>query len=183
MNKETPPPAVTPDSAFAVIGGADQAGLRLYNERLILSLVRRFGQLSKVEVARLTGLSVQSTTAIMNRLHGEGLLRREAPLRGSVGQPTIPMSLEPNGAFSIGLKIGRRSCALVLVDFCGRVRRRIAAAFAYPTPEAVLAFVAAELPALLGDLTLAERGRIAGVGVATPFELWKWAEEIGAPPG
>ena len=27
--------------------GADQTGVRLYNERLILSLVRRFGQLSK----------------------------------------------------------------------------------------------------------------------------------------
>ncbi len=46
--------------------GADQAGVRLYNERLLLSLVRRFGPLSKIEVARLTGLSVQSTSAIMN---------------------------------------------------------------------------------------------------------------------
>ena len=38
--------------------GADQTGVRLYNERLLLSLVRRFGQLSKIEVARMTGLSV-----------------------------------------------------------------------------------------------------------------------------
>ena len=182
MNKEAPLPAA-PSSALAVVGGADQSGLRVYNERLILSLVRRFGCLSKVEMARLTGLSVQSSTAIMNRLHGEGLLRREAPLRGNVGQPTIPMSLEPTGAFSIGLKIGRRSCDLVLVDFCGRVRRRAAVTFPYPTPEAVIAFVAAELPALLGELSAAERTKIVGLGVATPFELWKWAEEIGAPPG
>jgi hypothetical protein len=33
--------------------------MRLYNERLLLSLVRRFDQLSKVEVARLTSLFVQ----------------------------------------------------------------------------------------------------------------------------
>ena len=65
--------------------GADQAGVRLYNERLLLSLVRRFGPLSKIEVARLTGLSVQSTSAIMNRLQADGLLKREAPLRGRVG--------------------------------------------------------------------------------------------------
>ena len=47
-------------------GGANQAGVRLYNERLLLSLVRRFGPLSKIEVARSTGLSVQATSAIMN---------------------------------------------------------------------------------------------------------------------
>src|ERR1700745_679035 len=89
-------------------GGANQAGVRLYNERLLLSLVRRFGPVSKIEVARLTGLSVQSTSAIMNRLQAEGLLKREAPLRGRVGQPTIPLSIDPEGAYSLGLKIGRR---------------------------------------------------------------------------
>ena len=109
--------------------------MRLYNERLLLSLVRRFGPLSKIEVARLTGLSVQSTSAIMNRLQTDGLLKREAPLRGRVGQPTIPMSLDPDGAFSLGLKIGRRSCDLVLVDFRGGVRRRAHRTFAFPTPE------------------------------------------------
>ena len=48
--------------------------MRLYNERLILSLARRFGPLSKIEVARMTGLSVQSTSTIMNRLQIDGLL-------------------------------------------------------------------------------------------------------------
>ncbi|HWT57666.1 MAG TPA: ROK family protein, partial [Rhizobium sp.] len=28
-----------------------------------------------------------------------------------------------------------------------------------------------------------QRGRIAGLGIAAPFELWNWAEEVGAPPG
>ena len=40
------------DAPPAAASGADQAGVRLYNERLILSLVRRNRQLSKVEVAR-----------------------------------------------------------------------------------------------------------------------------------
>ncbi len=117
--------AVSPLNA----GGANQAGVRLYNERLLLSLVRRFGPLSKIEVARLTGLSVQSTSAIMNRLQAEGLLKREAPLRGRVGQPTIPMSIDPEGAYSLGLKIGRRSCDLVLVDFCGAICHRACRAY------------------------------------------------------
>jgi predicted NBD/HSP70 family sugar kinase len=165
------------------VGGANQAGVRLYNERLLLSLVRRFGPLSKIEVARLTGLSVQSTSAIMNRLQADGLLKREAPLRGRVGQPTIPMSLDPEGAYSFGLKIGRRSCDLVLIDFRGAIRQRAHRTYAFPTPTMILDFVQDSLPSLSNSLSAPQKGRIAGLGVAAPFQLWNWEAEIGAPPG
>ena len=164
-------------------GGANQAGVRLYNERLLLSLVRRFGPLSKIEVARLTGLSVQSTSAIMNRLQADGLLKREAPLRGRVGQPTIPMSIDPEGAYSLGLKIGRRSCDLVLVDFRGAICQRAYRAYPFPTPNIVLAFVRDSAPSLAGSLSASQKQRIVGLGVAAPFELWSWETEIGAPQG
>ncbi|HEY3623598.1 MAG TPA: ROK family transcriptional regulator [Roseiarcus sp.] len=164
-------------------GGANQAGVRLYNERLLLSLVRRFGPLSKIEVARLTGLSVQSTSAIMNRLQAEGLLKREAPLRGRVGQPTIPLSIDPEGAYSFGLKVGRRSCDLVLVDFRGAICQRAHRVYSFPTPIMVLDFVRDSLPSLASSLGPSQRRRIVGLGVAAPFQLWSWESEIGAPQG
>jgi predicted NBD/HSP70 family sugar kinase len=178
-------PLASPVAAVSAVntGGANQAGVRLYNERLLLSLVRRFGPLSKIEVARLTGLSVQSTSAIMNRLQADGLLKREAPLRGRVGQPTIPMSIDPDGAYSFGLKIGRRSCDLVLIDFRGAIRERAHRAYAFPTPEMILDFVSGSLPSLSDTQTAAQKRRIAGLGVAAPFQLWNWEAEIGAPTG
>ncbi len=164
-------------------GGANQAGVRLYNERLLLSLVRRLGPLSKIEVSRLTGLSVQSTSAIMNRLQAEGLLKREAPLRGRVGQPTIPMSIDPDGAYSFGLKIGRRGCDLVLVDFRGAICQRAYRAYSFPTPTMILDFVRGSARSLADSLTPPQKRRIAGLGVAAPFQLWNWEAEIGAPSG
>ena len=169
--------------ALSVATGADQAGVRVYNERLILSLVRRYTQLSKVEVARLTGLSVQTASAIMNRLQLDGLLLREAPQRGRVGQPTVPLSLDAEGAFSFGLKIGRRSCDLVLVDFKGQIRQRAHETFAYPTPEIILDFIARTLPPMTQALSARQRDRVAGFGVAAPFQLWNWGADIGAPAG
>ena len=126
---------------------------------------------------------MQSTSAIMNRLQADGLLKREAPLRGRVGQPTIPMSLNPDGAFSLGLKIGRRSCDLVLVDFRGAVRQRAHRTFAFPTPALILDFAREHGPRLLDSLTEAQRRRVAGLGIAAPFQLWTWESEIGAPAG
>ena len=50
--------------------GTNQIGVRLYNERLVLSLIRRHGELPKADIARLTGLSPQTISIIMNQLDG-----------------------------------------------------------------------------------------------------------------
>ena len=162
---------------------ASQSAPRLPKERLILSLLRRHGPLSKIEAARQTGLSAQTAAALMNRLGSDGLIARLDPTRGRVGQPAVPYALAPEGAFSLGLKIGRRSCDLVLVDFTGALRWRAHRTFAWPTPAVILAFVKDALPKALDSLEKRQRARLAGLGIATPFELWNWGDQIGAPKG
>lgn len=174
-NGSTPRPAADPSR------GTNQSGVRLYNERLILSLVRRHGSLPKVEIAKLTGLSVQTIAGIMNRLEADSLLLKLEPQRGRVGQPAVPFALNPEGAFSVGLKIGRRSSELVLVDFVGRTLQERHWTYAYPVPEQLLEQIGAALAGLTQDLSPEHQRRICGLGVAIPFELWSWEEEIGAP--
>lgn len=161
--------------------GTNQAGVRLYNERLVLSLVRRNGALPKAEIARRTGLSPQTISIIANQLESDGLLQREAPQRGRVGQPSVPYSLAPGGALSFGLKIGRRSADLIMMDFGGRVRSKLHKTYRYPDPGDVLAFLESGLAQLTESLTAPQKERIAGIGIASPFELWNWEHQIGAP--
>lgn len=170
-------------AASAASRGTTQSGVRLYNERLILSLIRRHRSLAKVEIARLTGLSVQTTTVIINRLEGDGLLLAGEPQRGRVGQPSVPYSLDPDGAFGLGLMIGRRSCDLVLIDFTAGIRARRRMIYSYPVPHEILAFAERELPELLAALPRAQQARISGIGVAMPFELWNWEADLETPPG
>ncbi|KAF0113880.1 MAG: rok family protein [Rhodobacteraceae bacterium] len=165
----------------AVLRGTNQSGMRDHNERLVLSLVRRHGALAKSDIARMTGLSAQTVSVIMRGLEQDGLLARGEPVRGRVGQPSIPMSLAPEGAFFFGLKVGRRSADLVLTDFRGRLRAARRRVYRYPTPDAVVDFVREAAPALAGELPVALRGRIMGMGVAMPFQLWNWVSIIGAP--
>ena len=161
--------------------GANQSGVRLYNERLVLSLVRRHGSLAKAEIARLTSLSAQTISVIMRQLEADGLLLKEAPQRGKIGQPSVPFSLNPNGAFFLGLKIGRRSSDLVLLDFLGRVVKGVHEPCRYPTPAGILDFAGRAIETLVGSLPRRNRSRISGLGIAAPFELWNWEEQIGAP--
>ncbi len=161
--------------------GSNQSGMRAHNERLVLGLVRQHGALAKSDIARITGLSAQTVSVIMRSLEQDGLLLRGEPVRGRIGQPSVPMSLAPEGAFFFGLKIGRRSADLALVDFLGRVRGARRRVYRYPTPGAVVAFVTEALPALIAMLPASQRDRIGGMGVAMPFQLWNWVHYIGAP--
>ncbi|GAA0416818.1 ROK family transcriptional regulator [Cocleimonas flava] len=163
-------------------GGSNQTRVRAYNERLLLSLVRRHGSQPKSEIARRTGLSAQTVSVIMRALEKDGLLLRGDPKRGQVGQPSIPMFLNPEGAFSIGLKIGRRSADLLMVDFLGNPRQSLHFNYSYPVQEEIFQFAQSGIKELTSKLTEDQRSRIAGIGVALPFELWNWAEKIGAPP-
>lgn len=162
--------------------GSNQTRLRAYNERLVMSLVRRHGSLAKADIARRTGLSPQTVSVIMRALEQDSLLVRGEPVRGRVGQPSIPMALNPEAVYSVGLKIGRRSADLVLTDFVGRVRKQMRETFAYPLPDRIVAFVASGLHTLMEELDDSQQKRIVGLGIAAPFELWNWLEQVGAPP-
>ena len=133
--------------------GTNQSGMRDYNERLTLSLVRNHGSLSKTEIARLTKLSAQTVSVIMRELEEEGLLLRNEPVRGKIGQPSIPMSLDPEGAFFLGLKIGRRSAELVLIDFLGGVRAMLQLSYRYPAPRETVEFVSHGIKRIRAGLT------------------------------
>jgi predicted NBD/HSP70 family sugar kinase len=129
----------------------------------------------------MTGLSAQTVSVIMRGLEQDGLLKRGQPVRGKVGQPSIPMSLAAEGAFFLGLKVGRRSADLVLTDFLGRMRAARRRVYRYPTPDTVVGFVTEAAPELAAELPPLLRDRIMGMGVAMPFQLWNWVSIIGAP--
>jgi len=89
--------------------GSNQIGVKQFNERLILDIISKGGQLSKAEITRITGLSAQTVTTIVNRLIKEGLVRKGEIVKGKIGQPSTLIELDNNGANAIGIKIGRRS--------------------------------------------------------------------------
>lgn len=156
--------------------GTNQSGMRNLNERLVLSLVRQRGSLSKAEISQMTELSAQTVSVIVRALENDGLLMRNEPVRGRVGQPSVPMSLDPDGAFFLGLKVGRRSAQLVLLDFVGTVRMMRHLAYPYPVPDDTIRFALAAIEEARASLPENQRHRVAGVGIAMPFRLWEWSD-------
>ncbi len=167
-------------SAIAV-RGTNQSGMRAFNERLILTLVYRNHGLAQRDIARATGLSAQTISVIIRQLERDGLLLKGEPVRGRVGQPSVPLAVNPRGAYFLGIKVGRRSAEMVLTDFFGTVLGNCRVSYRWPTPQKIIEFAKEGIAQLSEKLEPEERKRLSGIGIATPFELWNWSRQTGAP--
>lgn len=161
--------------------GSNIVAVGAYNERLVLSILRSRGALSKVELTQETGLSKQTLSDVIGRLEANGLLLRGEPIRGRIGQPQVPFVLNPDGAYSIGFKIGRKSYEMVLMDFSGQILKWITKHIDYPMPDDMTAFVVAGLRTMRSEFAAAILDKCVGIGVAMPNELWRWGKEFDAP--
>lgn len=161
--------------------GSNHVGMRQFNERVVLQAIRLHGPTAKAELARLTNLSTQTIGLIIARLLEDGLVLKGKPQRGRVGQPSVPISLNPDGAYSIGIKVGRRSLDLLLLDFAGQARQRYTLDYAFPDPEALFTEIDRRLVDIQMLLGPARSDRLTGIGIAAPLSLGGWQRLLGLP--
>ena len=179
---ETTPTLARAERAHLRPRGSSQGGLRQYNERVVLQAVRLHGALPGAEIARLTGLTAQTVSMITKSLIDDGYLRKGEPVRGKVGQPSVPLSLAPSGAYSIGIKVGRRRLDTLLIDFSGKPCARWSLDYRFPDPEDVLAELRRRFTAIRRKLGPEGRLRLQGVGLAAPLALSSWQSLLGVTP-
>jgi len=99
--------------------------------------------------------------------------------RGGKGQPSILYRVNPSGAYAIGAKIGRRFLDLLVMDFGGAIIDRIRHEYAWPDPDTVLDWIEVGIRTLTHALTVEQRHRLMGVGVAMPWFLGQLEAETG----
>ena len=162
---------------------SDNGGIREYNERLILHAIRQHGEIARAELVKETGLSVQSVSRITKRLIGLELIekRDRRRIKGKVGQPSVPLALRADGAYSIGMKIGRKSMDIVAMDFSGTIQKSKLFEYEFPEPSQVIAASNDGISEILANLTSSQRERVIGLGVVAPYGLPDWRAELNSP--
>ena len=161
--------------------GSNSINLRLFNERVILTALRRLGQASKADLARYAKLTNNTAGVIVRELEAQRLVRTEGKRSGQRGQPATLLSLNSDGAHAIGVKVGRRSLDTLLVDFCGGVLEQRRHERAFPLPEEAMALLLDDIAALRQAVPGGARSRLAGLGVATPYHMGSWRRELDIP--
>lgn len=141
---------------------------RSHNERLVLSLLLQNVGISRLEIGERTKLSQQTVSVIVRSLEHEGLVSRGEAMRGRVGPPTIPVLLNPDGAYAVGIDLGHWDSEVVLIDFLGKVRFRTKLPHSEPDLQVKQSDIFQLVRQALEELPLPARERMAGIGLALP---------------
>ena len=159
--------------------GSNHTGMRQFNERTVLRAIRHEGAIPKADLARLTQLSSQTVSIIVNRLLDDGLLIKQERIRGKIGQPSVPLAINSDGAYSIGLQVGRRSLEVVVTDFLGQMRHQWQHTYPYPSPTEVLPKIKEGLKLMQKRMGADAWKRTVGVGLSAPLAMHEWGDLMG----
>lgn len=147
---------------------SQHADMRRKNESVVLSHVRRFEGLSSADIARRSGLAPQTVSVLLRGLEEQGLVKRGEVLRGRRGQPAVPILINPDGGYGIGIEIGWRHLDIVLINLNGEILAHHHQEFDYPRADTLLDKITEGIDEVSAVLTPASRSRLVGAGIAMP---------------
>lgn len=136
------------------------------NERDMLDRLRLAGILTRADLSRDTGLTVQTAVRLIEGLRARGMVAIGSGLaRGGRGKPGAAIALEPGYGHTLGISIATDALTLAVLDFSGRVLAVSEQRLDDAAPPALLAQLRRADAALLAGLGRAPGPRL-GVGVA-----------------
>jgi len=147
--------------------GTNQDQGQRYNRRVIFDLIRLHGSLARTDLARHAGLSYQAVSNMADDLIGNGLLTEVRKRSGRRGQPPVELSINPDGAFSLGFSFDQHTLRGALVDLAGAPRAEHETALRSAEPSVVLPAIVA----MANELITAEHmpaNRLYGLGLGMP---------------
>ena len=148
----------------------------------IIDLIRSQGPISRVDLARKTGLTQATISTIVRTLLSEDIVVESGRAESTGGKP--PMFLELNAAsrLGIGVHIGQDYITYIIADLRGHVvgRRRVDGP-GDTFPVIVVSRITRDIEELIVESGVS-RSSIVGMGIATPGPLDRVAGTIRHAP-
>jgi predicted NBD/HSP70 family sugar kinase len=95
--------------------------LRQSSLRSVLEAALRHGPISRAELARITGLSKQTTSEVVRVLEERGWLRVTGQTQGAVGRSATTYEVEANTALVLGIDLGGTKTHVALANLTGEI--------------------------------------------------------------
>src|SRR5215216_119875 len=103
---------------------ASKGRMRDINEVIVLNLIRDKQSVSRVEIARKTGLQISTVTVITKRLIEKGLVHEQGVAPSNGGRRPRLLALRAEKACVFGIDIGVTKTTLAIGDFNGAIIHR-----------------------------------------------------------
>lgn len=153
MPEETPTDVVT------------RIGSREHHLGAVFETVLTRGPVSRRDTARITGLSAAAVTKLVRPMLTHGYLVERDREAGVPGRPQIPLQVDAQRHYAIGIKLMRGELVGVMADLHAEVQSSHRIKFDDVSPAHVVELIADLAAALLAN-SPAAHDRLLGVGIA-----------------
>lgn len=79
------------------------------------------GPISRAGLSKVTGLSKQTTSEVVERFEEQGLVRAVGRTSGSIGRTAVLYELSPDAGYCLGVDLGGSKLSAAVADFSGRI--------------------------------------------------------------
>ncbi|MDQ7809022.1 ROK family protein [Amycolatopsis sp. A133] len=156
------------------------------NRRAVLSAARFGRPVTRLEIARTTGLSAATVSGLVADLIADGVLveleRRVPPAGVAGGRPAAALAVNPALGVLIGVHLAHAGIRILLAGVDGTVRAEHTHDIDVDhRPADTLEYVASTALDLVADLGIPHR-ELLGVGVAVSAPVLLHSQTLGSPP-
>ncbi|PYB72441.1 ROK family transcriptional regulator [Rhizobium wuzhouense] len=145
--------------------GTNQETGRPYNRRIVLEAIRLRGPITRGDIARSVGLTVQTVSTIVRELEDEGLILSAQKAPEGRGIPPSTLTINPDGGHALGIHVTPLGIEAALVNLRGDVLESLRRDVLNATPEDAFSIISE----LVQQLKASPRcGRLLGAGLALP---------------
>ncbi|MFL5679251.1 MAG: ROK family transcriptional regulator [Chloroflexota bacterium] len=137
---------------------------RAHNQGLVLRTLYDRGPISRAEVARITGLTRTTVSALVSEFLAEGLACEVGRGPSSGGKAPILVQVDGNARHVIGVDLGEQAFSGAVVNLSGEIQRTASEPIRGRDGETALDALYRLIDALASD----ESGTLLGIGVGTP---------------
>ncbi len=153
--------------------------IRNINQTVLLHLIRERQPISRVEIARITGLRPGTISSIVNRLIRKGAIFEGAAGPSSGGRKPTYLNINAENAYVLAIDIGVRDTAFAVSDFNGRILKQ-RSLITDGNPRKFLDKLGGQITSVISrDYP---NVKFAGVGVSAPGLIRRDTGEIAVSP-
>lgn len=138
--------------------------IRSINRSTVLNTIKTSESISRVEIARKTGLSAATVTGITAELIEDGLVFEKAEGDSRGGRRPILLAINPQGGYVVGVKLMEKYVVGAITDLEATILSKHSKEHSVQSPEVAVDILAEVVNTLVGEIQI-PHNRLLGVGM------------------
>ncbi|WP_099352588.1 ROK family transcriptional regulator [Fredinandcohnia onubensis] len=99
----------------------DQLLMKKQNKKLVLEIIKHQSPISRMEIAKVTGMSPTTITRIVNELHEQGFVKETELVTSGVGRRATLLDVSGEVLYTIGIELDKLIIKVGIVNYIGEI--------------------------------------------------------------